>query len=76
MGGNESRSTVVVMEFAVGFVIGFLLAIVVAIWLVVWISVTALLSEKHLRTCGTEYRGCDPVCPKRLAEEKLEEAGK
>lgn len=25
---------------------------------------------RHLDTCGTAYRGCDPQCPKELAERK------
>jgi hypothetical protein len=23
----------------------------------------------HLKTCGTQYRGCDPNCPKNIYEE-------
>lgn len=26
--------------------------------------------EYHLSTCGTEYRGCDPKCPKNVWEEE------
>lgn len=26
----------------------------------------------HLKTCGTEYRGCDPQCPARLWDEAYE----
>jgi hypothetical protein len=27
-----------------------------------------LWAERHLNTCGTAFRGCDPECPKELAE--------
>ena len=26
---------------------------------------------RHLETCGTSHRGCDPQCPKELAERKM-----
>jgi hypothetical protein len=25
-------------------------------------------ADRHLRSCGTAFRGCDPECPKELAE--------
>lgn len=28
--------------------------------------------RRHLKTCGTSYRGCDPQCPSRLAGEAEE----
>jgi len=26
---------------------------------------------RHLSTCGTKFRGCDPECPKELAEQAM-----
>jgi len=26
----------------------------------------------HLKTCGTAYRGCDPACPARFADERTQ----
>jgi len=26
---------------------------------------------RHLSTCGTAFRGCDPECPKELAEQAM-----
>lgn len=34
------------------------------------------LCAKHLRTCGTQYRGCDPRCPKEIQERLDEERAK
>lgn len=28
--------------------------------------------REHLKTCSTSYRGCDPRCPSRLADEAEE----
>ena len=32
-------------------------------------SVIARGRARHLRTCGTAFRGCDPKCPKEVIEE-------
>ncbi len=30
-------------------------------------------SDNHLETCGTAFRGCDPNCPKEIAEKNKQE---